>query len=173
MKTKNKFLQNTGNNSRILLSVMGKRFSLYQSRIPTVWDSYQRQRISDSICRYSIYAGWSDDRGGRFCTTEKGVETLDDAIAGASDIIAEMISDDAEIRKILRELYYVEKEQRCNRSSFEKMMESNESRLNYLNHLFNVIKRNELNEYMKLELYWGQSYISSLIELAKTLASCL
>ena len=29
------------------------------------------------------------------------------------------------------------------------------------------IDKNELNEYMKLELYWGQSYISSLIELAK------
>ena len=33
---------------------------------------------------------------------EKGVETLEDALAGASDIIAEMISDDAEIRKALR-----------------------------------------------------------------------
>ncbi|MBQ5607459.1 MAG: RNA-binding transcriptional accessory protein, partial [Oscillospiraceae bacterium] len=34
---------------------------------------------------------------------EKGVETLDDALTGASDIIAEMISDDPDIRKALRE----------------------------------------------------------------------
>ncbi len=34
---------------------------------------------------------------------EKGVETLEDALAGASDIIAEMISDDADIRKSLRQ----------------------------------------------------------------------
>ena len=34
---------------------------------------------------------------------EKGVESLEEALAGASDIIAEMISDDAEIRKALRE----------------------------------------------------------------------
>ncbi len=34
---------------------------------------------------------------------EKGVETLEDALAGASDIIAEMISDDPDIRKALRE----------------------------------------------------------------------
>lgn len=34
---------------------------------------------------------------------EKGVETVEDALAGASDIIAEMISDDANIRKALRE----------------------------------------------------------------------
>ena len=34
---------------------------------------------------------------------EKGVETLEDALAGASDIIAEIISDNADIRKALRE----------------------------------------------------------------------
>jgi len=34
---------------------------------------------------------------------EKGVETVQDALAGASDIIAEIISDDPEIRKALRE----------------------------------------------------------------------
>ena len=33
---------------------------------------------------------------------EKGVDTIEDALAGASDIIAEMISDDADIRKALR-----------------------------------------------------------------------
>ena len=33
---------------------------------------------------------------------EKGVETVEDALVGASDIIAEMISDDPEIRKELR-----------------------------------------------------------------------
>ena len=33
---------------------------------------------------------------------EKGVESVEDALAGASDIVAEMISDDADIRKALR-----------------------------------------------------------------------
>ena len=36
---------------------------------------------------------------------EKGVETVEDALQGASDIIAELISDDADIRKELRALY--------------------------------------------------------------------
>ena len=35
---------------------------------------------------------------------EKGVETIEDALAGASDIIAENLSDDAQIRKDLRAL---------------------------------------------------------------------
>ena len=34
---------------------------------------------------------------------DKGVESVEDALAGASDIIAEMISDDADIRKALRQ----------------------------------------------------------------------
>lgn len=37
-----------------------------------------------------------------FVNEEKGVLTVDEAIAGASDIIAESISDDSELRKILR-----------------------------------------------------------------------
>lgn len=39
---------------------------------------------------------------GDYIDPEKGVETPEDALAGASDIIAEMISDDPEIRKALR-----------------------------------------------------------------------
>ena len=39
-----------------------------------------------------------------FVDPEKGVETVEDALAGANDIIAEDLSDDAAIRKALREL---------------------------------------------------------------------
>ena len=39
-----------------------------------------------------------------FISEEKGVATAEDAIAGALDIIAEKLSDDADIRKALREL---------------------------------------------------------------------
>ena len=40
-----------------------------------------------------------------YVDAEKGVESAEDALQGASDIIAEDISDDASIRKILRDLY--------------------------------------------------------------------
>ena len=39
-----------------------------------------------------------------YLDAEKGVETIEDALAGASDIIAEMISDDAAVRKEMRAL---------------------------------------------------------------------
>lgn len=42
----------------------------------------------------------------KFVCPEKGVETAEDAVAGASDIIAENLSDNAEIRRLLKELIY-------------------------------------------------------------------
>ncbi len=41
----------------------------------------------------------------KYIDEEKGVTTAEDALAGANDVVAELISDDAEIRKKMRELY--------------------------------------------------------------------
>lgn len=41
----------------------------------------------------------------KYIDTEKGVETAEDAVAGACDIIAETVSDDAELRKRFRRQY--------------------------------------------------------------------
>ncbi len=40
----------------------------------------------------------------KYVDPERGVETAEDALAGASDIVAELLSDDAELRKVLRTL---------------------------------------------------------------------
>ena len=45
-----------------------------------------------------------EDAAQNFIDPEKGVETIADALQGANDIIAEWISDDAAVRKSLREL---------------------------------------------------------------------
>ena len=45
-----------------------------------------------------------EDAAQDFIAPEKGVETIADALQGANDIIAEWISDDAAVRKSLREL---------------------------------------------------------------------
>ena len=46
----------------------------------------------------------------QFIDAEKGVESASDAIAGAQDIVAETMSDDAELRKALREMLFEEGE---------------------------------------------------------------
>ena len=43
-----------------------------------------------------------------YVDAEKGVESAEDALAGASDIIAEMVSDDAALRKQLKEKIFAE-----------------------------------------------------------------
>ena len=57
-----------------------------------------------------IYSGESDEsavnsKASEFISEEKGVETVEDALQGAKDIIAENISDDADIRKRLRAVF--------------------------------------------------------------------
>ena len=47
-----------------------------------------------------------EELAAEYVDVEKGVETPEEALAGASDIVAEMISDDAEIRKLLREFIW-------------------------------------------------------------------
>ena len=44
----------------------------------------------------------------KYIDSDKGVETVEDALAGANDIVAEILSDNAEIRKDLRSLYQKE-----------------------------------------------------------------
>ena len=54
-----------------------------------------------------------------YVDAEKGVETAEDALSGASDIVAETISDDAETRKVLRTL--LEREGRlCSQAAVEE-----------------------------------------------------
>ncbi len=48
------------------------------------------------------YAGDITEKAKEFINEEKGVTTFEQAIQGASDIIAERVSDDAELRKTLR-----------------------------------------------------------------------
>ncbi len=75
----------------------------------------QKRRTRGSIAREkgleplaaAIYAQDGQDPAvlaAAYIDPEKGVETVEDALQGASDIIAEDLSDDADIRKGLREL---------------------------------------------------------------------
>ena len=60
------------------------------------------QPLADMIWGQKII-GTVEDYAAAFIDSEKGVEMAEDAIQGAKDILAEQISDDADLRKILRE----------------------------------------------------------------------
>ncbi|NLH96695.1 MAG: RNA-binding transcriptional accessory protein [Clostridiaceae bacterium] len=62
--------------------------------------------LAEIIFRQDMYAGNIYETAQRFVDSEKGVNSADEALAGAMDIIAENVSDDAEIRKSVRKMFF-------------------------------------------------------------------
>lgn len=60
--------------------------------------------LADIIFGQDLHSGSISDLALPFISEEKGVSSWEEAVAGAQDIIAEDISDDAECRKLLRAL---------------------------------------------------------------------
>ncbi|OQB21434.1 MAG: 30S ribosomal protein S1 [Firmicutes bacterium ADurb.Bin182] len=58
--------------------------------------------LADEILKQQIKSGSLEELAKPFIDPEKGVETVEEAISGAKDIIAEDVSDDAKTRKALR-----------------------------------------------------------------------
>ena len=61
--------------------------------------------LAEILFAQEIREGCIEDVAGRFINPEKDVNTVEDALNGAMDIIAESISDDAECRKLVRKMY--------------------------------------------------------------------
>ncbi len=89
---------------------------------------------------------------------EKGVESLEDALAGASDIIAEMISDDADIRKALRlkmerQAVIIVQAEDAEKESVYQLYYSFQSPVSRLqNHQILAINRGEKEEFLKVSI---------------------
>lgn len=59
--------------------------------------------LAEMILKQDIVAGLPEDYAAHYLDLEKGVANAEEALAGARDIVAEVISDDADIRKLIRE----------------------------------------------------------------------
>ncbi len=62
--------------------------------------------LADILQAQEIKSGSIDEVASPFIDEEKGVSSVSDALNGAMDIIAERVSDDAELRKKLRRIMY-------------------------------------------------------------------
>ena len=63
--------------------------------------------LADAIFEQAADSAYPLEMAAAYINEEKGVETAEDALKGAMDIIAENISDDADIRRRLRNLFSV------------------------------------------------------------------
>jgi uncharacterized protein len=94
----------------------------------------------------------------KYVDAEKGVETVEDALAGASDIIAENISDDAELRKMLRSYFLkngiiVSKAADENAESvYENYYDFSEPVAKTANHRILALDRGEKEDFLKVSI---------------------
>ena len=100
---------------------------------------------------------------------EKGVETEEDAINGASDIIAENISDNADYRKKIKSLDFresiiISKNAKEEKSPYEMYYDYKEPILRIPSHRILAINRGEKEGFLKVKLETPDEKILSYIE---------
>jgi uncharacterized protein len=66
------------------------------------------ESLAEQMLEGSVFEGSPEEYVACYVDKEKGVDSIEDALAGAKDIIAEMISDDAGIREIVRNAFLEE-----------------------------------------------------------------
>ena len=110
-----------------------------------------------------------DSEAEKFIDEEKKVLSVEDALKGANDIIAEIISDNAEIRKHIREnaLKYgviVTKNTKDEKSVYDMYYDFSERVSNMASHRVLAINRGEKEEFLKVKLEIDNDRILKYIE---------
>ena len=104
-----------------------------------------------------------------FLNEEKDVNTIEDAISGAEDIIAENISDNANYRKEIKRIYYREglittRANKDEKSSYEMYYDFSEKVNRIPSHRILAINRGEKEEFLKVKIDKPEDTILNLIQ---------
>lgn len=116
----------------------------------------------------------------KFINDDNGVETVDDAINGARDIIAEIISDDAELRKKLRSLYekhgeiVVKMVKDDDKGTYSMYADHTELISEIKSHRILAINRGEKEEFLKVKLIFNEEIAKRVccVKYIKTTGDC-
>ena len=104
-----------------------------------------------------------------YINEEKQVNTAEEAIAGALDIIAEIISDEPKYRKLIKSMCFREaiissKAAKEEKSAYEMYYDFNEGILRIPSHRILAINRGENEEFLKVKIEKPEEKILQLIE---------
>lgn len=110
-----------------------------------------------------------EDIAKEFINEEKDVNTIQDAISGAEDIIAENISDNANYRKEIKRIYYREgvittKANKDEKSSYEMYYDFSEKVNKIPSHRILAINRGEKEEFLKIKIDKPEDTILNFIQ---------
>jgi len=106
----------------------------------------------------------------KFISPEKDVNSIDDALSGAKDIIAEKISDDAELRKALREYFAKNAVIRSKAKSqdfdktYEMYQDYNEKAQTMPSHRILAVNRGEKEKQLTVKVEVNEDDVYSIIE---------
>ena len=120
------------------------------------------QPLANIILEQKITEGEVLDVAKDFINEEKGVLTSEDALNGAKDIVAEMISDDAEVRKQLRAFLlksaeiYTELKEGENFKTYSMYDNHKETIKNIPSHRVLAINRGEKEDCLKVSLNYNR-----------------
>lgn len=113
--------------------------------------------LAQILMAQKLHSGSLKELAQPFVNPENGVETWEDALLGAGDILAEAISDDAECRKRLRALMLrsgllVSKALKSEQSVYDMYGDYSEAVSRIPSHRILAVNRGEKDDYLKVKL---------------------
>jgi uncharacterized protein len=114
--------------------------------------------LAEIIFSQELKEGLPEDVAKDFVDEEKGVSTADEAIGGALDIIAEMISDDADYRKFIRNKTFkdgiiISEGLKEEESVYDMYYEFKEGIKSVASHIILAMNRGEKEEFLKVTIH--------------------
>ncbi len=127
------------------------------------------QEITEADCENGV-AKKTEEIATEYVDREKGVNTTEEAISGALDIIAEMISDDAKVIELIRDMtreqgvIASEAVDKGARSVYEMYYDSSEQISKIPNHRILAINRGEKEKFIKVKIQADAKSMTDAIE---------
>ncbi len=129
--------------------------------------------LADILLSQNVYEGSAEDLAKPFLNEELGVKTEKDALSGAEDIIAERVSDDAELRKKLRRIYLkngeisskIQKEEEDGAKTYEMYADYSEPVSEIKSHRILALNRGEDEGYLKVKVTIDEDFAIRVCEV--------
>lgn len=125
--------------------------------------------LAEILFSQDIKSGSIDEIAAPFVDAEKAVNSVEDALNGAMDIIAETISDVAEYRKAIREMFYkfgtiISKSKKEEDSVYRMYYDFSEPIAKIANHRVLAINRGEKEEFLNVKIDVPSERVTSYLK---------
>ena len=129
--------------------------------------------LADILLAQDVSSGTLDDLAAPFINEELGVSSVKEAVSGAEDIIAERVSDNAELRKKLRRIYLkngeistkIQKAEEEGAKTYEMYAEYSEPVAEIKSHRVLAINRGEDEGYLKVKVTIDEDFAIRVCEI--------